>query len=197
MKTFNKRVFTPASFVKRFSLLALYLPVIIGSYIKPKISAALREKVMLAVTSVNDCRYCSWAHTRLALSKGVDINEVNNVLKNGGTAADNNSDAAAILFAQHYADTNGKVSKESLVELKRFFNNAQVREIMGHIHTIYIGNLSGNTFDALLLRFSGKDVKIEGSQLWFELVCALLSAPILIFIAIKAKNDKTVKLEGL
>jgi len=197
MKSFKKRVFTPTNFIKRFGLVGIYFPVILKSYIKPATSRALREKIMLAVTSVNDCRYCSWAHTHLALSNGVDVDEVNEILKHGGTPADNNSDAAAILFAQHYADTNGKINKDAMVELKKFYSASQIREIMGYIHTIYIGNLSGNTFDALLLRFSGKGVKIEGSQLWFELICAVLTAPVLMSIYWKARNDKKIKLEAL
>ena len=197
MKTFKKRVFTPTNFIKRFGLAGLYSPIILKSYVKPATSRALREKIMLAVTSVNDCRYCSWAHTHLALSNGVDVDEVNEILKHNGTPADNNSDVAAILFAQHYADTDGKINDNAMIELKKFYNASQIREIMGYIHTIYIGNFSGNTFDALLLRFSGKDIKIEGSQPWFEFICAVITAPVLISIYWKSRTDKKVQLEAL
>ena len=48
-----------------FTLLAAVLassPVLLAALLRPKTSAALREKVMLGATSVTDCRYCAWGH---------------------------------------------------------------------------------------------------------------------------------------
>lgn len=59
---------------------------------------------------------------------------------------------------------------------------------MAYIHAIYFANLSGNTFDALLARLKG--YRVEGSHLWVELLCAPLTAPILLFIRWKARHDK-------
>lgn len=39
------------------------------------ISSAFRERLMLA-TSVNDCRYCSYYHTQLALQEGISAEAV-------------------------------------------------------------------------------------------------------------------------
>ena len=38
---------------------------------------------MLAVTSVNDCRYCNWGHTVLALRNGVDLAALRQTLHSG------------------------------------------------------------------------------------------------------------------
>lgn len=195
MNIFKKRVFTPTSFIKYFGLFGLYLPVIIRSYMRPKTSTALREKIMLAVTSVNDCRYCSWAHSHLALQSGVDLEEVNAILEFNGYKADKQDEAAAILYAQTFADNGGKPDAEALNELKKYFSAAQIREIHGYIYTIYIGNYSGNTFDALLSRFKG--IKVEGSNVLFETFCAFLTAPVLISIYLKSRGDKRVVMESL
>lgn len=195
MPVFKKRVFTPVEFVKRFSLLFLYSPFMIRGLLAPTTSRALREKVMLGVTSVNDCRYCSWAHTHLALSNGINIDEINDILSHQGHDTASQQDAAAILFAQHYADTNGAIEPDSLSALKEHFSTAQIREIKAYIHTIYIGNLSGNTLDALMARFKG--YKVEDSNLIFEILCAVLTAPVLLLIMLKARNDKKVGLEAL
>ena len=40
------------------------------------LNAAFRERLMLAVTQVNKCRYCAYAHTRMALAEGVPAEEI-------------------------------------------------------------------------------------------------------------------------
>ncbi len=195
MAKFKKRVFTPGNLLKRLSLAGLHLPFLVRGVLWPATSRALREKIMLAVTSVNDCRYCSWGHTRLALANGVDIDELNQLLSHEGVNVGSDADAAAVLYAQHYADTDGKVDPEAIVQLKPYFSSYQIREIHAYIHAIYIGNLSGNTFDALLERFRGNQV--EGSNILFEILCSIIAAPILILIWLKAKGDTKVKFETL
>ena len=43
---------------------------------------------MLAVTSVNDCRYCNWGHTALALRNSVDLTALRQTLDSGSLSAD-------------------------------------------------------------------------------------------------------------
>ncbi len=40
------------------------------------IPAAFRERLMMVVTEVNGCRYCSYMHARLALSAGASQEEL-------------------------------------------------------------------------------------------------------------------------
>lgn len=195
MSTFKKRVFTPSELVKRLGLATVYSPFLIRGMIKPLTSPAVREKVMLGVTSVNDCRYCAWVHTHLALSNGIDVDEINAILQHNNIQTATSSDAAAVLFAQHYADTNGKVEASAVAALQNYFSPAQIREIKGYIQAIYIGNLSGNTFDAMLARFKGQ--KVEDSSLLFELLCSVVTMPVLLMIMIKASRDKKVQLASL
>ena len=58
-------------------------PVLVRALIWPRTSRALREQVVLAVTSVNDCRYCNWGHTVLALRNGVNMNALRQTLDRG------------------------------------------------------------------------------------------------------------------
>ena len=44
------------------------------------ISSAFRERLMLAVTSVNECRYCARVHSVEALKHGVDQPELEQIL---------------------------------------------------------------------------------------------------------------------
>lgn len=156
MKEFKKRVLTPLECFRRLGWAAAYLPFLLRALIRPATSPVLREKIMLAVTAVNDCRYCAWAHTRLALSQGMSIEEINQILHHSANLrAESAADAAAILFAQHFADTRGKIDPAARETLRGHFSNRQVREILAYIHAIYLGNLVGNTFEYAMNCFGG------------------------------------------
>ena len=44
------------------------------------IPAAFRERLMMVVTEVNGCRYCSYFHARAALAAGVSQEELRSLL---------------------------------------------------------------------------------------------------------------------
>ncbi len=47
---------------------------------KRLISHGFRERLMLAVTAVNGCRYCSYFHARQALKSGLTPEEISRLL---------------------------------------------------------------------------------------------------------------------
>jgi hypothetical protein len=57
---FRKRTFSLPLYARSLAAVMTASPVLVRALIRPRISRALREQVMLGVTSVNDCRYCSW-----------------------------------------------------------------------------------------------------------------------------------------
>ncbi|MBN1140050.1 MAG: carboxymuconolactone decarboxylase family protein [Anaerolineae bacterium] len=71
------------------------------------ISPAFRERLMLVVTSVNQCRYCSYAHAREALSNGISPEEIE-ALGRGMFEGSPPEEVPALLYAQHWAETNGE-----------------------------------------------------------------------------------------
>ena len=62
-RVIEKRTFTPDNIVSIVYNMIFGFPAIIRSIFSPKTSKALREKVMLGVTAINDCRYCGWGHS--------------------------------------------------------------------------------------------------------------------------------------
>ena len=78
---YSKRTFSLVGFVRSLAMNAIYMPRFLIALIKPSTSAALREQVMLGCTSVNDCRYCTWLHTNLALKNAVDVDELNEFMR--------------------------------------------------------------------------------------------------------------------
>ncbi len=185
-----KRTFTPSNILKTVANMAISLPVIIRSIFRPKTSKALREKVMLGVTAINDCRYCAWGHSHWATSQGIPLEEVNRILgsQDDSLKASDSAEAAAILFGQHYAEHLNEIDPESVKTLRNHFSQAQVREIVGYVFFITFTNLSGNTVDVLLDRIRGKGRPITV----FEGVVGTLLAPILLVLLLLVKLGKLV-----
>ena len=130
------------------------LPVLVRAMIRPRVSRALREKLMLEVTSVNACGYCQWGHTYLALTQGVPLDEINQIFsrQNRGLSARDAEEAAAILFAQHYAECREDYESGSMEDLRRYYTQAQATEVLAYLRAITLGNLAGNTVAALVSR---------------------------------------------
>lgn len=177
MKPFTKRTFTLPLFLQSLTATLISLPVLLISYVVPATSRALREKVMVGVSSVNDCRYCSWAHTGLALANGVNLDHLTQVLDNGTFGTVTDREATAILFGKHFADTVRRPTSEAQAALARHFSAYQRLEIMSYIHFIYYSNLSGNSADAWVSRLSGR--KVRNGHPVAEAIAGLIAAPIL------------------
>lgn len=162
-----KRTLTPGNLFRTFANVVASGPVLLAALVRPKTSAALREKVMLGVTSVTDCRYCQWGHSRWAMAHGVPLEEVNQILGQQiePLQAGNRAEAAAILFAQHYAENLDRVDPESIENLREHYSDAQVAEILAYVRVVTLGSLTGNTVDVLLGRTvsSHQDTKRESS----------------------------------
>jgi AhpD family alkylhydroperoxidase len=149
-----KRTLTRDNFFRTVAGAVASVPVLLAALVRPKTSAALREKVMLGVTSINDCRLCSWGHTHWALANGVPLEEVNQILGHEveSLEAANPAEAAAVLFARHYAENLDRFAPESIENLRRHYGDAQVAEILAYVRAITLGSLTGNTLEAVLGR---------------------------------------------
>jgi AhpD family alkylhydroperoxidase len=117
------------------------------------IPGAFRERLMLAVVSVYGCRYCSWAHTREALRSGVDKDEIGSLLAG---SVDNcpEDEAVAVLYAQHWADSDMNPTPEAYSRLEETYGAEGARLINLVLRINRVGNLSGNTWDRFLKRIS-------------------------------------------
>ena len=117
------------------------------------LDAAFRERLMLAVTAVNGCSYCSHAHARLALAGGIDPEEVRALL-DGGLENSPAAELPALLYAQHWAETRGRVDPVARQRLVETYDPEAVNAIELALRTIQMGNLMGNTMDYVLYRLS-------------------------------------------
>ena len=72
MAAFNKRVFkTFGHFWGELRFVRGAKKELRAIFKEKTLSAAFRERLFMAVTSVNHCRYCSFVHSRAALKAGV------------------------------------------------------------------------------------------------------------------------------
>ncbi|MBN1888679.1 MAG: carboxymuconolactone decarboxylase family protein [Thermoflexales bacterium] len=117
------------------------------------IDAAFRERLMLAVTAVNGCRYCSYVHARHALVEGMSSEEVK-ALQTGELANSPPEELAALLYAQHWAETRGKPDPAARGRVTEQYGEEKVEAIELTLRTIQMANLLMNTLDYALYRLS-------------------------------------------
>jgi AhpD family alkylhydroperoxidase len=154
VKKFNRRTYQNLSaFVvdlkKIMSKRDQMKPLMRGELLDP----AFRERLMLAVTAVNGCRYCSYAHARQALVEGINEEEIE-ALQDGVIVNCPRNELPALLYAQHWADKQGKTDPAARERIIEKYNEETVKAIDLTLQTIQMGNLLGNTMDYILYRLS-------------------------------------------
>lgn len=176
--TFTKRVYS-------FSLLVTDTLYLIRNFARfnsglrnRQIGKPFMEKIMLVVTAINGCRYCAWFHAKQAASSGISDSEIKNMLDlQFGTDASEH-EMPALLYAQHYTETNRHPDKEMVDNLFSFYGEKTAKHVQVFIRMIYSANLAGNTFDAFLSRLKGE--KAEDSNALFEFVFFVINIPFLL-----------------
>ena len=116
-------------------------------------SFPFRDRLMLAVTAVNGCRYCSYYHAQEALKAGLPDEELQKLLEG---VVDNApaGELPALLYAQHWAETDGKPDKAARQKLLETYGPQRAEAIETVLHMIRMGNLLGNTADYWLSNLS-------------------------------------------
>lgn len=188
--TFRKRVFTPETLVKSIAAIAKDLPRLPKLLYPDAISPAFREKLFLAVTSVNKCRYCTWMHTEIAGNSGVDGAQIAALLSSS-VDADFGDEKEALVYAVYFAETERNPTKTRTGRLIAKYGEEKAAQIVQYLNLIYFANLSGNTFDAFLSRLDGNAP--EAGNAAFEAAFAALAAPALLAVrAVYGKNEVAV-----
>jgi AhpD family alkylhydroperoxidase len=127
-----------------------------------RVPADLRERLMLAVTEVNGCRYCSWVHTRAALRAGVPDDEVAQLVS-GVVAAAPEAERPALIYAQHWASQDGAPDPDIRARVEERYGPETLLDYELAMRLIRVGNLWGNTLDwALYLLSGGRWGAVEG-----------------------------------
>lgn len=151
----------------------LYVPRAIAKLRKNKkenlISQKFIERMQLAVTEVNGCAACSYAHTTFALREGMSNEEISSFLGSGGDVANyiKPEEAKAIIFAQHFADSRGYPEREAYEAIVKEYGQEKARVILSAVQMMITGNMFGIPLSAYQSRRRGQPFK--GSSLSYEL----------------------------
>jgi len=117
------------------------------------ISPAFRERLMLAVTAVYGCRYCSYFHAKQSLKSGVNSEEAVALLA-GNLEMCPPEEAIALLYAQHWSESNANPDTEAVERLERAYGAEMAKAIHLVLRMVRVGNLAGNLWDYFLYKLS-------------------------------------------
>ncbi len=154
MDKFKRRFYrTPRQFWGDFTFLAKNRRKIRAVMRHNLLSPAFRERLMLAVTAVNGCRYCSYFHAREALVTGISQEDVE-LLLSGVVEHCPEEETAAVLYAQHWAESDAHPDPEARQKLAEIYGDEIAAAIELTLAMIRMGNLMGNTWDYFLYHIS-------------------------------------------
>ena len=131
------------------------IPTMVRARKKGIITEQFQERLMLAVTSVNQCAMCSYAHTEMALKAGLNNSEIRDFLS-GELHNAPKEELKGILFAQHYADSRTKPSRSTWREVVNEYGIEKAKGILAIVRIITMGNCIGIVFGSFGHRFTKK-----------------------------------------
>jgi AhpD family alkylhydroperoxidase len=133
---------------------------------KGLLSPAFVERLQLAVTEVNGCAACSYAHAYLALKQGMGQEEINSFLSGDGAFVQPD-EARAILFAQYFAEARGYPDHATYEAIVQAYGRARARIILAAVQLMLVGNIYGLPYSAWQSRRKGKP--FANSSRWYEI----------------------------
>ena len=137
---FPRRTATPLGLLPWIAELGRTLPGLVASYTQPTVlDPRSREKIILAVTEVNGCRYCAWIHGSWQDYLG-DLDRAK-------------ADEAVLTYARACAEEGRPLDPAPLLEV---LEPEAVRAVRATVVQIEVSNLVGNTVDGLLARLTRK-----------------------------------------
>jgi len=181
-RNFKKRYLkTPKEFYHVLKNSSAYRKKIKNINQENKISPAFAEKIMLAVTGVTECVFCSYRHTKTALEKGIKLTEIQDILKSefGNFSKE---EQTGLLYAQHWAEKAGKPDMSVRERVIEYYGLQKTEYMEFYMHMVYMGNLISNTVEA----YHDKFVPETGKVKFFILY--LLCTPIAFFIKSGTKD---------
>jgi AhpD family alkylhydroperoxidase len=175
---FEKRIYNSSAFTEAMRDILDHLKDLRAAVRRKRVDGKFARKIMLVVSCVNGCRYCIYGHSRAALASGVSEDELHTLLT-GDLGAFPKEETVALTFAQHYAESCEHPDPVAWQRLVDCYGFQTAQDILAYLRMITMGNLLGNTFDAMLSRLVGKPA--PGSGFWSEagvLIKALFVFPI-------------------
>ena len=193
--TFGRKLYSLGEFYKIIYLAFFSIYDFLYSKKKELLSEQFIERIMIAVTEVNGCAFCSYAHTKMALEAGMTNEEIQSML--AGISDDvPEEEMSAVVFGQYYAESRGYPSKESWKRIVEIYGLKEAKGILASIRIMMFGNVAGIAWGSFVNRFKGEPD--DRSNLPYEIgiiLCTIIYIPIALIHALLAKlfNRPTIK----
>jgi len=154
MKSFSRRTYrSPRAFFSDLGYILRRRRQIRTAF-RQHLSPAFRERLMLALTAVNACRYCSYFHAGEALRSGVPADQLAELLAGDIPTTSPPEEQLALLYAQHWAERDARPNPEAVQRLLEIYGIEKSDAIHLALRMIRMGNLLGNSGDAVLYYLS-------------------------------------------
>ncbi len=146
---FQKKTFTIRTLPIGIARFIHNIPRLVRAKRADRVSDQFAEKIMLAVTAVNECQYCTRYHTEVARETGMDQETITQLLEHDIGSAVDDDEQPALSFAQQYAETDENPGRDARNALRETSDRETVADVLAFVRAIYVGNLLGNTYDAI------------------------------------------------
>jgi AhpD family alkylhydroperoxidase len=155
VRTFRRRTYQgPADFLEDVRFLIGNRSLVKRAMRSGAISLRFRERLMMVVTEVNGCRYCSSYHIAQSIKAGLSNDELRVLLKGQIPEDAPAEEITSLAYAQHWAETNARPDSEAVHHLVETYHGEKADMIHAILRMIRTGNLLGNTWDYFLHRVS-------------------------------------------
>ncbi|MCF7926187.1 MAG: carboxymuconolactone decarboxylase family protein [Candidatus Izimaplasma sp.] len=181
MKT-NDRVFSIKEQLKNIYYGAKSFVLLKRSKKSRLMTKKFKERIMLAITEVNGCAMCSYIHTKISLSSGMEAAKIKEILT-GNVKNVPEEEAVGIAFAQHFASSKEDPTDETIKRLVDEYGYRKAELVVAACNVITMTNGMGTSLDYLWNRIKLK--KYKASNILVELFNPLLTMilfPILVLL---------------
>ena len=188
---FRKRVYSNKDvFLNDFRAFVRALPSFLKAYVFGKLERAFVEKIFVAVSTINSCKYCSWIHLKLGLKSGTNLQDVYNLISlihDTGNIKDER-EAFTIAFASYYVDSRGELDRCIIERFRSMYPPDMAKAIISCIQVINFANLVANTFEEFLDYLLKRR---RSRNMWLKFAIFLLSSPICLPLSLILKMNKS------
>ena len=151
MCAFRRRTYRgPADFLRDIRFLVDNRSLLKRALHGGEISFGFRERLMMVVTEVNGCRYCTHYHSGQSVKAGLSNDELRILLSGKISEESPAEEIPALLYARHWAEANARPDFEEVHHLVQTYLDEKAAMIHAILRMIRAGNLIGNTWDYFL-----------------------------------------------
>ena len=180
---------TAGQFVRSAGSLAAEAGTLYRIWARHDVDPGFREELMLAVSRLNDCRFCTWGHHEWAQLNGVSDEELAGLEQLDASGFDRRK-WIAIRYVRALVERDFMgVQPELRRAMQHKYSPREIREIELIAKVMDIGNRGANTFDAMLSRLRGTPA--ADSRIVDEVVLSglfLVVAPAVVFFLSRASK---------